>query len=276
MLGSSKPHAGPKTGLEKTWPVPGEARGRFPRLRTGAPGGYKDPANLAALPGCRRSASRPDSTTTASSGSGRRGTRIPYRGRGGLRKIRGTLQYRIRWVGWPNLAWEPWYFINTTEAVTRFHKRYPKKPGPMPEGSDVVELQRRGSNISGFAGAQSLGGGCCHGSPRGDDKPPATTPATTHSTSPSTPATTPATTHATHATTHDTPTTTLPTVAIGKHGPFFDAHSVQDLEVLATSGHPNACVHGATVERCEPTGGSLARGVSGLGPGTERGGAMRS
>ena len=24
------------------------------------------------------------------------------------RKFRGTLQYRVRWVGWPSLPWEPW------------------------------------------------------------------------------------------------------------------------------------------------------------------------
>ena len=32
----------------------------------------------------------------------------------------------------------------------------------MPEGSEVAELQRRGLNISGFAGAHPLGGGYCH------------------------------------------------------------------------------------------------------------------
>ena len=59
-----------------------------------------------------------------------------------LRKFHGTLQYRVRWVGWPSLTWEPWYFVNTTDAVTLFHKRYPKKPGPMPKGSEVAKLQR--------------------------------------------------------------------------------------------------------------------------------------
>ena len=48
------------------------------------------------------------------------------------RKFRGTLQYRVHWVGWPSLTWEPWYFVNTTDAITRFHRRYPKKLGPMP------------------------------------------------------------------------------------------------------------------------------------------------
>ena len=54
--------------------------------------------------------------------------------------FRKTLQYRVRWLGWPSLTWEPWYFVNTTEAVTRFHTRYPETPGPMPEGSEQAEL----------------------------------------------------------------------------------------------------------------------------------------
>ena len=83
-------------------------------------------------------------------------------------KFRTTLQYRVRWVGWPSLTWEPWYFVNTTDAVTRFRRRYPRKPGPMPEGSEVAELQCQGLSISGFAGAQSLRGGYCH-SPSLDD-----------------------------------------------------------------------------------------------------------
>ena len=69
-------------------------------------------------------------------------------------KFHENLQYRVRWVGWPSLTWKTWYFVNTTDAVTQFHKRYPKKPGPMPQGSEVPELQRRGLSISGFAGAQ--------------------------------------------------------------------------------------------------------------------------
>lgn len=95
------------------------------------------------------------------------------------RKVRGTLKYRIRWVGYPSLIWEPWYFVNATEAVAPFHKRHPGKPGPMPEGSEVAEVQCCGLSTSGFAGAQSLGGGYCYGSSLGDDKPSSTTPAAT-------------------------------------------------------------------------------------------------
>ena len=89
------------------------------------------------------------------------------------RKFRGSLQYQVRWVGWPSLTWEPWSFVNTTDAVTWIHRRYPRKPGPMPEGSEVAELQRRGLRISGFARAQLLSGGNCHGPLLDDDKAPA-------------------------------------------------------------------------------------------------------
>ena len=66
---------------------------------------------------------------------------------------------------------------------------------------------------------------------------------------------------------------------MGRHGLSFGAHSIQDLEALADTELLHirtASVHGATAERWELTGGSLARGVSGLAPGTERDGVMRS
>ena len=145
------------------------------------------------------------------------------------RKIRVTLQYRVHWVGWPSLTWEPWCFVNTTDAITRFQRRYPRKPGPMPEGSEVAELQRRGLSINSFAKAQLLRAGYCHGLSLDDDKAPAkgqgsslddkgpvTSPAAT-------PATTPAA----------TPIAKLPTVAIGKHDLSFESHSIQDLDSLA-------------------------------------------
>ena len=137
----------------------------------------------------------------------------------------GTLQYRVRWVGWPSLTWEPWNFVNTTDTITRFHRRYPRKPGPMPEGSEVAELQRRGLSISGFAGAQSLRGSYYHGPSLDDDKALAT--GHVSSLDDKAPITTPAT----------MPTTTsiakLPTVAIGKHDLSFESHSIQDLDALA-------------------------------------------
>ena len=98
----------------------------------------------------------------------------------------------------------------------------------MHEGSEVAELQHRVLSISGFAGAQSLRGGYCHGPSRDDDKAPdmgqesslddkapVTTPAATPSAMPAT-----------------TPIARLPTVAIGKHDLSFESHSIQDLDAL--------------------------------------------
>ena len=99
----------------------------------------------------------------------------------------------------------------------------------------------------------------CHGSALGDDKPPA---ATTHAT--------------THADCHATDS------GDRLARPLFRGveHSIQDLEVLADTkllrDIRTAGVHGAAAERCESTGGPLARRVSGLAPGTEWDGAMRS
>ena len=145
------------------------------------------------------------------------------------RKFREILQYQVRWVGWPSLTWEQWYFVNTTDAVTRFHRSCPPKPGPMLEGSEVAELHHRGLSISGFDGTQSLRGGYCHGPSLNDDK----APDMGHESSldekapVNTPAATPATTPA--ATSIDN----LPMVAIGKHDLSFESHRIQDLDVLA-------------------------------------------
>ena len=72
----------------------------------------------------------------------------------------------------------------------------------------------------------------------------------------------------------------LPIVLIGRHDLPFGAHSIQDLGVLADTellrDIRTASVHGAMAERCNLTGGSLARGISGLAPGTEWDGTMQS
>ena len=102
-------------------------------------------------------------------------------------------------------------------------------------------------------------GTSCHGSALGDGKSPAATHATTYAT---------------------TPATALLIVAIGRHDLSFEAHSIQDLEALADTESlrdiRTASVHGTAAERCELVGGSLARRVSGLAPGPELDGAMRS
>lgn len=120
------------------------------------------------------------------------------------RQFREALQHRVRWTGWPSLTWEPWYLVNTTEAVSHFHERYPDKPGLMPEGSEKTELRRRGLNVGSFAGAQSSGGGYCHGLAR--DHGPSLDQATLPP---------------------------LPTVVIGNQDASMEAHRVQDLEALS-------------------------------------------
>ena len=76
----------------------------------------------------------------------------------------------------------------------------------MPEGSEQAELQHRGLNASGFAGAQSKGGGCCHG------------PGPTRG----------------HALSLGQPTIPrLPTIEVGNRDVSLEAHSIQDLEELA-------------------------------------------
>jgi hypothetical protein len=44
---------------------------------------------------------------------------------------RSQLQYLIRWTGYDSLTWEPAKFVNGLQAVDEFHKRYPRKPGPL-------------------------------------------------------------------------------------------------------------------------------------------------
>jgi hypothetical protein len=47
------------------------------------------------------------------------------------RMYRSQLQYLIRWMGYDSLTWEPAKFVNGLQAVDEFHKRYPRKPGPL-------------------------------------------------------------------------------------------------------------------------------------------------
>ena len=91
----------------------------------------------------------------------------------------------------------------------------------MTEESEVAELQRQGLSISGFARAQSLGGGYCHGPSLNDDKAPAM--GHRSSLDGKTPVITPSA----------TPIPKLPMVAIVKHDLSFDSHSIQDLDALA-------------------------------------------
>ncbi|XP_077137982.1 chromobox protein homolog hpl-1-like [Ranitomeya variabilis] len=45
---------------------------------------------------------------------------------------RNRLQYLIRWQGYPpeEDSWEPVENINAQQKISRFHQRFPEKPGP--------------------------------------------------------------------------------------------------------------------------------------------------
>jgi hypothetical protein len=43
------------------------------------------------------------------------------------------LYYKIKWTGYDEATWEPAEIVNRTAAVDNFHRRYPAKPGPLPE-----------------------------------------------------------------------------------------------------------------------------------------------
>jgi len=47
------------------------------------------------------------------------------------RVYRSQLQYLIRSTGNDSLTWEPAKFIDGLQAVDKFHRRYPGKPGPL-------------------------------------------------------------------------------------------------------------------------------------------------
>ena len=47
------------------------------------------------------------------------------------RIYRNQLQYLIRWTGYDSLTWEPAKFVDGLQTVDEFHKRYPRKPGPL-------------------------------------------------------------------------------------------------------------------------------------------------
>ena len=42
-----------------------------------------------------------------------------------------TLQYCVKWQGYDNLTWVPWYHVWNNSQLTPYHERYPQRPGPM-------------------------------------------------------------------------------------------------------------------------------------------------
>jgi hypothetical protein len=55
----------------------------------------------------------------------------------------GKLQYLVKWIGYHMLGWEPTELHSESEAVNRFHEKYPDKPVPLPDATYTY-----------FAGAQ--------------------------------------------------------------------------------------------------------------------------
>ena len=47
-----------------------------------------------------------------------------------------TLQYRVKWRGYNDLTWEPWYHLRDNAQLVPYHQQYPGRPGPMPEDAE--------------------------------------------------------------------------------------------------------------------------------------------
>ena len=45
------------------------------------------------------------------------------------RRYRGALQYRVRWVGWPSMTWEPWYLLTPLRPSPAFTRDIPQSQG---------------------------------------------------------------------------------------------------------------------------------------------------
>ena len=44
-----------------------------------------------------------------------------------------TLQYRVKWRGYDDLTWEPWYHLRDNSQLASYHQQYPERPGPVPD-----------------------------------------------------------------------------------------------------------------------------------------------
>jgi hypothetical protein len=45
------------------------------------------------------------------------------------------LQYLVKWIGYNMPDWEPTKLHSESEAVDQFHKKYPDKPGLLPDAT---------------------------------------------------------------------------------------------------------------------------------------------
>jgi Chromo (CHRromatin Organisation MOdifier) domain len=43
------------------------------------------------------------------------------------------LEYLVKWIGYDEPTWEPATLVNKLQVIDDFHRRYPHKPGPLPE-----------------------------------------------------------------------------------------------------------------------------------------------
>ena len=44
-----------------------------------------------------------------------------------------TLQYRVKWRGYNDLTWEPWYYLRDNLQLASYHQQYSERPGPVPD-----------------------------------------------------------------------------------------------------------------------------------------------
>jgi len=50
--------------------------------------------------------------------------------------VRNRFRYLVKWEGYDVTTWELAESINELKAIDDFHKRYPLKPGPLPENPE--------------------------------------------------------------------------------------------------------------------------------------------
>ena len=44
-----------------------------------------------------------------------------------------TFQYRVKWRGYDDLTWEPWYHLRDNLQLAPYHQQYPERLGPVPD-----------------------------------------------------------------------------------------------------------------------------------------------
>ena len=44
-----------------------------------------------------------------------------------------TFQYHVKWRGYDDLTWKPWYHLRDNLQLAPYHQQYPERPGPVPD-----------------------------------------------------------------------------------------------------------------------------------------------